>query len=218
MDESKWQQYAALGGIWFVVLNVVAVPLAGAPPSTDDSAEKIAKYFSDHAGGIEATQLLAGLGLIGLLWWFGSLWRLMVDAEDGRPRMAVVALAGLALGGATALASGAITSAVALQHNDVGAAAKFFYVLSLVLIASAGFGIVAHIAAVTSLSYRTKLFTPWINIVGWIAALLFLIATIGSASDASAFGLIGLLGFLSWCVWIVAVSLDMWKRSGAAVT
>jgi hypothetical protein len=107
---------------------------------------------------------------------------------------------------------------VALQHNDVGTAAKFFYVLSLVLIASAGFGIVAHIAAVTSLSYRTKLFAPWINIVGWIAALLLLIATIGSASDASAFGLIGLLGFLSWCVWIVAVSLDMWKRTGAAVT
>src|SRR3954471_1489213 len=110
MDESKWERYAALGGIWFVVLNVIGAFLPGAPPSTDDSTEKIAKYFSDHSGGIKMTQLLLGLGTIGLLWWFGSLWRLMVTAEDNRPRMAVVALGGLILGMALALASGAITS------------------------------------------------------------------------------------------------------------
>ena len=151
MDESKWERYAALGGIWFVVLNVIAAFLPGTPPSTDDSAEKIAKSFSDHRARSRPPQLLAVLGLIGLLWWFGSLWRLMVKAEDDRPRMAVVALAGLALGGAMALAGGAITSAVALQHQDVGGGAKFFYILSLVLFASAGAGLVVHIAAVTSL-------------------------------------------------------------------
>jgi hypothetical protein len=218
MDESKWERYAALGGIWFVVLNVIAAFLPGAPPSTDDSAEKIAKYFSDHAGAIEAAQLLTVLGFIGLLWWFGSLWRLMAKAEDGRPRMAVVALAGLAVSGAIALAGGAITSTVALQHQDVGGGAKFFYILSLVLFASAGVGIVVHIAAVTSVSYRTKLFAPWINIIGWIAALLFLIGTIGSASDAPAYGFIGLFAFLAWCVWIVVVSLNIWNRTPAAVS
>lgn len=215
MNDSKWERYAALGGIWFVVLSVISAFLPGAPPSTDDSIEKIAEYYSDHAGGIQAAQLLTGLALIGLLWWFGSLWRLMVEAEDGRPRMAVVALGGLAVGGAMALASGAVSSTVALQHVEVGGSAKFFYILSVVLIASAGFGIVAHIAAVTSLSYRTNLFAPWINIIGWIAALLFLVGTIGSASDAAAFGFTGLFGFLVWCVWIVVVSLDMWNRTEA---
>lgn len=216
MDDSKWERYAALGGIWFVVLNVIGAFLPGAPPSTDDSVEEIAKYFSDHSGGIEVALLLSGLGIIGLLWWFGSLWRLMGKAEDGRPRMAVVALGGLALGMALALVSGAITSSVALQHNDVAGGAKFFYILSLVLLACAGFGIVVHITAVTYLSYRTKLFAPWINIIGWVAALLFLIGTIGSASDAAAFGFIGLFAFLVWCAWIVLVSLDMWRRTPAA--
>jgi hypothetical protein len=216
MDESKWERYAALGGIWFVVLNVIGAFLPGAPPSTDDSVEKIAKYFSDHSGGIEAALFLSGLGMIGLLWWFGSLWRLMATAEDGRPRMAVVALGGLTLGVAMALASGAITSAVALQHKDVAGGAKFFYILSLVLLASGGFGIVVHIAAVTFLSYRTKLFAPGINIIGLIAALLFLIGTIGTGSDAAALGFIGLFGFLVWCLWIVLVSLHMWKRTTVA--
>jgi hypothetical protein len=77
---------------------------------------------------------------------------------------------------------------------------------------------VVHIAAVTSLSYRTKLFAPWINIIGWIAALLFLIGTIGSASDAAAFGFIGLFAFLVWSLWIVLVSLNMWKRTAATAT
>jgi hypothetical protein len=218
MDESKWERYAALGGIWFVVLNVIGAFLPGAPPSMDDSAEEMAKYFSDHAGAIEVATLLLGLGMIGLLWWFGSLWRQMVNAEDNRPRMAVVALAGLAVGAPLALAGAAITSAVALEHNDVGTGAKFFFVLSTVLFSAAGFGIVVNIAAVTALSWRTKLFPPWINIVGWIAALLFLVGTIGTASDATALGPIGLLGFLVWCVWIVAVSLNLWKRTTAAAT
>jgi hypothetical protein len=200
------------------VLNVIGAFLPGAPPSTHDSVEKLAKYFSDHAGGIEVATLLAGLGMIGLLWWFGSLWRLMVQAEDGRARMAVVALLGLTLGLAMALAGGTITSTVALQHKDIAGGAKFFYILSVVLFSSAGFGFVVHIAAVTALSYRTKLFAPWIHIIGWVAALLFLIGTIGSASDAAAFGFIGLVAFLAWCLWIVLVSLNMWKRAAATAT
>lgn len=55
------------------------------------------------------------------------------------------ALGGLAMGAALALASGAISSTVALQHRDVGEGAKFFYVLTAVLIAMAGFGLVVHI-------------------------------------------------------------------------
>src|SRR5215471_8102759 len=88
MDEARWARYAALGGIWFVVLNVVGAFLPGAPPKTTDSALKIAKYFHDHHRAIEIGTLLLGLGLIGLFWWFGSLWRTMVDAEGGSARMA----------------------------------------------------------------------------------------------------------------------------------
>jgi hypothetical protein len=46
MDESKWERYAALGGIWFVVLSVISAFLPGTPPKTDDSLVKIANYFA----------------------------------------------------------------------------------------------------------------------------------------------------------------------------
>ena len=188
MDESRWAKYAALGGIWFVVLNVIGAFLPGTPPKTTDSALKIAKYFHDHQRGIKVGTMLIGLGLIGLFWWFGSLWRLMVDAEGGRARMSVVALIGLGVAGGLALMSGVVSSTVALQ-----------------------------LAAVTSLSYRTKLFAPWVNVIGWFAALFFLISTVGVVTDRNWIGVLGLVSFLVWCLWIVVVSVNLWQRVPAEV-
>jgi hypothetical protein len=140
----------------------------------------------------------------------------MVEAEAGSARMAVVALIGLAVAGALALMSGVVSSTLALQLAAAGASVKFFYIMSIVLISAAGFGIVTHIAAVTSLSYRTKMFAPWVNVIGWLAALLFLISTIGVVTDRSWIGVLGLVSFLVWCVWIVVVSINLWQRVPAA--
>src|SRR6266849_2840178 len=133
MNESTWARYASLGGIWFVVLNVTGAFLPGKPPATTDSALKIAKYFHDHDRAIKIGTLLLGLGLIGLFWWFGSLWRAMVDADDGSARMAVVALVGLGVAAGLALMAGVVNSTVALQLGTLGAGVKFFYIMTLVL-------------------------------------------------------------------------------------
>ena len=215
MDEARWERYAALGGIWFVVLNVIGAFLPGAPPKTTDSALKIAKYFHDHQRGIKVGTLLMGVGLIGLFWWFGSVYRHMSDAEGGRSRMAAVALGGLVVAASLALSAAAMLSTVALRIDDTGVAAgaKFFFIMQNVLFAAAGFGILIHIAAVTSVSWRTKLFAPWINVFGWIAALLFLIGTLGVVTDGTWLGPFGLIAFLTWCVWILGVSVSMWRQT-----
>jgi hypothetical protein len=129
----------------------------------DASAAKITEYFQDHTGAIEAAQIFLGVGMIGLVWWFGSLWRMMVRAEDGRPRMAIVALLGLAATAGLALLSGALTSATALRIDDVGGGSRFFYLLAGVIIATAGFGVVAFLGAVCALKYRTNFMPQWIT-------------------------------------------------------
>lgn len=213
MNEARWARYAALGGLWFVVLNVTGAFLPGTPPKTTDSAVKIAKYFHDHHRAIEVGTLLLGLGLIGLFWWFGSLWRAMVDAEGGSARMAVVAAVGLGVAAALALMAGVINSTVALQLGALSVpSVKFFYIMTLVALAAAGFGIVTHVAAVTSLSYRTRMFATWVNVIGWIAALFFLISTIGVVTDRNWVGVFGLISFLVWSLWIVVVSINLWRR------
>jgi hypothetical protein len=215
MDDSRWERYAAVGGIAFVVLSVVGALLPGTPPASDASAEKITRYFQDKNGSIEAGQIFLGVAVIGLVWWFGSLWRMMVRAEDGRPRMAVVALVGLGLAGALVLLSGALTSATALRINDLGATSRFFYVLSGVVIATAGFGLVAFLGAVCALNYRAGFMPAWVTYLGWLVAAGFLAGTLGAVSDDGAFLAIGFTSYLLWCVWIAGVSLVMWRSDRA---
>ena len=210
-SDAKWERWAALGGVAFVVLGLAGAFAAGAPPSLDDSGPEFAEYFDDKAGAIQASQFLTGLGVIALLWWFGSLWRRMTDAEGGRPRLAVVSAIGLAISGAMVLASGAVLSAVAMRIGDIGEGSRFFYMLAIVLIASSGFGAAVSIAAVSILAMRTGILARWIALFGYLAAVGFVVGSIGSASDETAFGFIGLASFVVWCVFILAVSVQMWK-------
>lgn len=219
MEEAKWERYAALGGFVFVVLNVVGSFLPGTPPAIDDSAQKIGDYFKDHHGGIQAAQMLGGLGTIALLWWLGSLWRMMCRAENERPRLAIVATVSLAAGGALAMLSGVFTAHTAIYVKTTGPeAAKLFYTLSMVTISSAGFFIVAFLSAVCALNWRTKMFPMWTSYVGWLAAAGFLVASGGSASGRALFGFVGLGSFLVWCIWLLAVSTFMWRGASTTAT
>ena len=166
MDDAKWEKYAALGGVAFVVLSVVGTFIAGSPPAADDSATEIAEWFSDNAGAIQAGQFLNGLGLIALIWWAGSLFRKMARAEAGRPRLSVVAIVGFVFGGVFALVSGAILSATALRIDEIGEGAEVFYVLACVLLSTSAFGLIAALAAINALSLRTKMLPPVARLCG----------------------------------------------------
>ncbi len=216
MDESAWEHYAAYGGIAFVVLNVIGAFAPGAPPSMDDHPLEVVQYFHDHAGALKAAQVLAGIGIIGLFWWFGSLWRRMTRAEAERPRLAVVAAIGLTVGATFALANGAVTSTTAMRANELSPeTTKFLLGFSVVLLGTAGFGIVVFLGAVCALSYETHMFPNWVTIIGWIAAAGFVVSTFSTASESDAFGVFGLLAFLIWCAWIIATSVLMLRAPAA---
>ena len=216
MDDAKWEKYAALGGLVFVVLNIAGTAGTGEPPSPDDSPEKIGDWFADHSGAIKLSQFLGVLSVVALLFWFGSLWRKMSAAEGGRQRLSIVAALGLVFGGAMFMVANAMLSATALRLEDSGGGAPIFYTLSTVLLSTAGGGVATFLAATSFVALRTKMLPAWMAFLGLISAALFLVSTIGSASDSSAFMIFGLLGFLTWCIWLLAVSFELWKRPASA--
>jgi uncharacterized protein DUF4386 len=214
MDDKLWEKLAALGGVAFVVLNVVGTIIQGEPPSPDDSGEKVLDWFVDHDTSIKFAAFLGGLSLIALAWWFGSLWRRMARAENGNHRLSVVALGSLFSAGALFAASTAILSTVALRTEETSAdGARFFYLLSTVLLSFAGFWLVAHLAAVNALSLRTGFLPQWLTFVGLLAAVLFLVSSIGSATDEQAIMIFGFIGFVAWSIWILGVSFYMWRTA-----
>jgi hypothetical protein len=211
MEDSKWERYAAFGGLVFVVLNVVAGFLPGTPPASDDPAAEVTKYFKDNASNIKTGQILALFGTIGLVWWFGSLFRRMRAAEGGDPRLSIVAFFGLALSGSCAMISGAITSTTAMRIDELGDASRLFYSLSLVVIASAAAGVVVFLSAFGALNWRTRMFPAWTGYLGWLAAAGFTVGIFAAGTDASAVNMIGFIAFLVWCVWILVISWLMWR-------
>jgi hypothetical protein len=216
MDDARWEKYAALGGVAFVVLSVVGTFIAGAPPAADDSAADIVEWFTDNPGAIQTAQFLNGLGLVALIWWTGSLFRRMLRAEGGRPRLSVVAIVGLVFAGVFAMISGAVMSATALRIDEIGDSARVFYALSMVMLATSAFGLVTALAAISALSMRTKMLPQWLTYLGLLAALLFLIGSISSATDEPAVIFFGFAGFFIWSIWILGVSYEMWKRPTTA--
>jgi hypothetical protein len=217
MDDAKWARWAALGGVLFVVLNVVGAAITGEPPAPNDSVAKITEYLDDKGTALQVAQALGGVGSVGLLWWFGSLWRRMSHAENGRHRLSVVSLGGLVLSAALFLASGAVSTAASMRVEDLGDNAATFWVLTGVLLAGAGFGLTLHLGATSMLALRTQLFPRWIAYLGLAAAIGFLVAGVtGSTTDASGPMIIGLFSFLAWSVWILAVSATMWRTPATA--
>ncbi len=215
--EPRWERLPALAGVAFVALSVASTFLPGAPPASDASTAKIATYYTDHAGGVKAATFVGGLGIVALLWWFGSLWRMMRRADGEHSGLAITAGISLATGLALAMMSGVFNATAALRIDSIGAdGAQLLWTLSLVAISGAGFGIFAFLAAVCLLNHRTRMLPAWTNSVGWASALAFLVGGLGVTSDANAVNVVALVAFLVWCVWIIAVSVVTWRTAGTS--
>jgi hypothetical protein len=216
VDESrKWERYGALSGILFVILVIVSIAISGSVPMASDSATKIFKYFRDHQDSIEAAAFIGGLATVPVLWWAGSLWARMRRAENGQPRLALIAVLGLVFAGAGQLIASALTATIALERNTLSAsAAKFFFVLSLAAGAAGTVGIAVLVLATSALVFRTRVFPMWLGWLGIVDAVLLLIASYSVASTSDTFAGIGFAAFIIWAIWIIILSIIMFRTVG----
>jgi hypothetical protein len=213
----KWERYGALAGILAIILIVASVVVAGSPPKTSDSAEKILKYYRDNEGGLKASAFLGGLVTIPILWWAATLWATLRRADGGQPGLAVAAVLGLVFTGTLQGVSGAISATVALELKDVGPTeAKFFYLLSFGLGAAGAFGVAVLVLATSAVALRTKVFPGWLGGAGLVlgAALIVSGASIASTSDGLA--ALGLVAILLWALWVIILSVLMFRAKEPA--
>lgn len=207
------ERTASLAGVLYVGLDIVVGVMAGAPPPPAAPEGEIVAYIADHRGGLAVGLWLFGLATIPLLWWFGSLWALMVRAEAGASRLAIVSLSGLLLGGTMALASAVVMATLALLPSDtVGVLA--LYTLAAVFLSGAGFGLAAHLIATNVLAARSHTLPGWLVVVGLVSALAFLSsAVLGALTTDATSNTISLVGFVLWLAWILGVSYRMYDRA-----
>ena len=177
--------------------------LGRAPPARDDAAE-IAEWFVDNDSAIQTGAFLSGIGVIGLVWWFGTLWRAMRRAGDGAPRLEVVALTGFVLSGAMAFSGFAVNAATASGIEEISGGTSFFFGLASVFFAFAGIGTAIMVMAISALANRTGFLPKWLAQAGLVVVVAELLSSVGVASDAAFWGQLGFIAFLVWALWTVS--------------
>ena len=107
-----WEQMGAASGLFAVLLFVVAFiiflntdPSGGNTPRLPNiaNAQAAPAFFADHLNGIRAQVMLNSIGIVFFLWFLGTLWSTLREAEGGRPGGSAIASGGALVGVALTL-------------------------------------------------------------------------------------------------------------------
>jgi hypothetical protein len=210
-ESQGWSKWAPLGGIAFIVLFVVGIILF-TTPDVDNSPQQITSFYDDEGN---RTQLIISGYLLVLsgvffLWFLGSLRARLLEVEGGAGRLTSIMFSSgivfvtmlMAAAACFMFVAGEITFADAPVDPEI---ARVLPDLgwSFLLIGGA-FAAIAIIDAASVLILRTGLFPAWIAWLGFVAAVVLLIAFL-------VFPIAALL------VWVGVVSLALLQANGVDV-
>jgi len=198
------ERIAALTGVAFVVVAIVAGLIGGDPPSADEPVQEIIDHYADNETSIQIGAFVAAAAMV-LLVFFGAYLRSVLSAAEGRggilPALTLVGAAIVAVGFAIDLT---ITVALTEAVEDIEPAAvqalQALWDNDFVPIA---LGILVFLIATGLSIIRYGALPKWL---GWVALVL---AAIG-------FTPLGFIAFLGTGIWIAIVSVMLAVRAQPA--
>jgi hypothetical protein len=204
----RWERWAGLAGIAFVVLYVAAFALG---IEVGPSDREIAEYYADSGHRTKeaiAFFLIAAAVLAFVL--FASALRSLIAAAEGPPvTLAAIAWVGTAAYAALTLAGNAVSRATAFAAMDADRfrldvnARRLLEDAGLLLLASGAIAAMLLVVAVSIAALRFGIVPRWLGWVGFAAAALLPLA-------------IAFVGFLVLFVWVLAVSVTLVARGTPA--
>jgi hypothetical protein len=203
----KWERWAALAGLAFVIFYVAAFSLG---IEVGESDRDILDYYADsgnRTNEVVAFFLIAGAALAFVVFASG-LRNLIARAEQGTAPLAALAwaggvacavliLAGNAVSRATAFA--AMESTFQLDPNT----RRLVEDVGFLLFVSGALAAILLVVAVSVAALRHSVLPRWLGWAGFPVAALLPLA-------------IGFVGFLIFIVWILAVSAALALRRAVA--
>jgi hypothetical protein len=203
----RWERWAGLAGIAYVVLYVGAFTLG---IEVGQSDREILEYYADSGHRTnEAIAFFVISGAVLAFALFASSLRSTIAAAEGPP----VTLAAVAWIGATAyvaltLAGNAVSRATAFAAMDTDVfeldanSRRLFENAGLLLLASGAIAAILLVVAVSVAAVRYGILPRWLGWAGFVIAALLPLAIV-------------FLGFLALFLWVLAVGLVMAIRGGS---
>ncbi len=214
MNNARWGQIGAAGGIVFVVLQMAAqalIQVGGAEPPFDAPADTIAAFFMARNSQLFALgDYLSTLSLIAFLWFLGSLWNTLRRAEGEPAWLSFVAAAsGLMIVAAVSAGGG---WALAVFRKDEGLdpqVARLLFDQGNFAFANAWAMLASLSLATGVVSIRTGALPRWLGWSGVLIAGGLLAARAVWASSGLVFVPFGLC-----YLWLIATSVVLIRRAG----
>ncbi len=199
----RWERYAPLSGIVFVVLMVVSFIAQGKRLSVHKTGAEVISHYKAHHSSEMASAWLSVVAIIFFVFFAAAVWSYLRRSERGRT------LATLALSGAALLAVGvgsfaALRWSLADARNSLApAAAQALNVLEEDFFWPWAIGITVFGIGIGLAIVRGKGLPVWL---GWIA---FVVGVLGVTP-------VSFIGFLVLMAWSLLVSVLVFLRSGTA--
>ncbi|HEX6455352.1 MAG TPA: hypothetical protein VF009_02395 [Solirubrobacterales bacterium] len=222
MSEDRWPVVGASFGIVAAVLLILSFLFTGSPPGFHDSAAEVKSFVEDNHAELQASVAFGFAALVAFLWFLGSVFLRLREAEPF-PRLSATALAGGVALAAAGLTGTAAEGAATYHSSTLGADSVLaLWDLSVfgLLFFLAGFTVLA--AATGLLALRLNALPRGLGIYSLLAACyVFVVGVVASFTETGAFspsdGALGVIAFLAFLIWLVATSLTLMRqpRAGA---
>ncbi len=204
---------AALGGLVFATLSIVALAVMPPPPAGDASAATVRAYFAEHSTAIRVASVLSILGALGLLALVSLLRRRLPGTA------ADVLYAGGLVTTTVAVVGGVLQAGLAQSQPrlaDTGLLASFG-IERMVFYAAPPLGMTA-VAAAAAIAFRGV----WPSWLAMGSAVLAAVALVGGilnvVTDTGAGGVVGLAGFVLTIVWAASTAVVALRRPAQTPT
>ncbi|WP_406731581.1 hypothetical protein [Streptomyces sp. NBC_01794] len=224
-ERRDWDQMGAASGLLATVMFVIAfIMFMSTDPTGDTSypsienAQTVNDFFAQNPNQTRLQVLFTTLGIALFLWFLGSLWRVLREAEGESARGSVIALVGAVTGSMLMLVSLALTYSVLLTTSPAQAStAPALFTCSAVLFALGGGVLSLFFFAVGKVILHTGVMGRWL---GWLALLTAVLSVLAFTSPFWLSGVLnpatGALGLWTWwtafVVWLLLASLVLTFR------
>jgi hypothetical protein len=219
MMRHRWESLSGAAGLAIVS---VALFLPGPPPKTDDTTAALTATLVEHRTALVDGMLVAGLGLMALLWFFGILGARLTTVHERSSSVAITAVAGGLVGIGLMFIGMLLFAGAAFRAASMGDDALVRSVVDTgnMVIEASKYGFAVLIVATCAATGASSFLSRRMIGAGVISAAILVASTVPPFLADHGIGQFGggidVVGGVPGFLWIIALSVTMARRGEGA--